>query len=211
VTLSYPGADRPALRGFSLDVDEGEHVALTGPSGAGKSSVLALALRAYDPDEGQVRLGGVDLRDLALDDVRRCSAWAPQAPQLLGGTLAGNLHLARADASEAELVAVLGQLGLEPLLGSVGLHGWIGESGERLSAGERARVAVARVLLSPAPVLLLDEPTAHLDPASATRVLDLLAREERTVLLVTHSPAALDARWRLVDVAAAHHSGQQRP
>ena len=211
VTLSYPGADRPALRGFSLDVDEGEHVALTGPSGAGKSSVLALALRAYDPDEGQVRLGGVDLRDLALDDVRRCSAWAPQAPQLLGGTLAGNLHLARADASEAELVAVLGQLGLEPLLGSVGLHGWIGESGERLSAGERARVAVARVLLSPAPVLLLDEPTAHLDPAAATRVLDLLAREERTVLLVTHSPAALDARWRLVDVAAAHHSGQQRP
>lgn len=201
VTLTYPGAAVPALRGFSLTLGEGDLVALTGPSGAGKSSLLALALRSYDPDRGQVRLGGVDLRDLPLAGVRRRSAWAAQSPQLLGGTLAGNLRLARPDASDDDLAAALADVGLNHLRSGVGLHGWIGEAGSRLSAGERARVALARTLLSPAPILLLDEPTAHLDRATSLRVLDRLAALRRTVLLVTHSPELLDARWRVVSLA----------
>ena len=201
VALTYPDATGPALDGFSLTVTAGEKVALTGPSGAGKSSLLALALRARDPDRGRVALQGVDLRRLALDDVRSRSAWAPQAPQLLGGSLAGNLRLSRSEASDAELEAALTDVGLAGLLDGVGLHGWIGESGSRLSAGERARVALARALLSPAPLLLLDEPTAHLDQASADQVLDLLVRSTRTVLLVTHSPEVLDHRWRVVRLA----------
>lgn len=198
VNFSYPGADRPALSDFSLTVAPGEHVALTGPSGAGKSSVLALALRAYDPDRGGLRLGGVDLRELGLADVRSRTAWAPQSPQLLGGSIAGNLRLGRPDASDEMLEAALESVGLGGLLSGVGLHGWIGEAGTRLSAGERARLAIARALLSPAPVLLLDEPTAHLDRKSAARLIDLLAEQSRTVLLVTHSAETLDHRWRVV-------------
>jgi thiol reductant ABC exporter CydC subunit len=200
VTLTYPDATQPALTGFDLSLGEGEKIALAGPSGAGKSSVLALALRSRDPDAGRVTLDGTDLRTLTLADVRGRFAWAPQTPQILGGTLAGNLCLARDDASTDELEAVLREVGLQEL--PVGLDGWIGEAGERLSAGERARVGVARALLSPAPVLLLDEPTAHLDAPLAIRLLDLLARQPRTVLLVTHTPDVLDERWRVVHLGA---------
>ncbi|SDY65352.1 ABC transporter [Geodermatophilus africanus] len=198
VTLTHRGARRLALTDVDLAVAEGERVCLTGPSGAGKSSVLALLLRALDPDRGRVTLGGADLRALALADVRARSPWAAQSPQVLGRTLAGNLRLARDDASEADLQAVLRDVGLAGLLGTVGLHGWVGESGERLSAVERARVGVARALLSPARVLLLDEPTAHLDAAAAGALLDLLAAQDRTVVLVTHSTAGLDGCWRVV-------------
>ncbi|SFN91303.1 ATP-binding cassette, subfamily C [Geodermatophilus obscurus] len=203
VTLTYPGATRPALAGFDLAVPDGAKVALTGSSGAGKSSVLALALRARDPDTGRVTLGGVDLRRLPLEGVRSRTAWSAQAPQVLGGTLAGNLRLGRHDATDAELHAVLADVGLDRVAATPGLDGWVGEGGERLSAGERARVGLARALLARADVLLLDEPTAHLDPGLTARVLDRLARDPRTVLLVTHDPAALDGRWRVVDLAEA--------
>jgi thiol reductant ABC exporter CydC subunit len=200
VTLTYPDSTRPALAGLDLHVRAGEKVALTGPSGAGKSSVIALALRARDPDAGRVTLGDADLRDLALADVRSRFAWAPQTPQILGGTLAGNVRLGRGDAADADVAAALREVGLGDL--PVGLHGWIGESGERLSAGERARVAMARALLSPARILLLDEPTAHLDAPLAAHLLDLLATQPRAVLLVTHSPEVLDGRWRVVPIQA---------
>jgi ABC-type transport system involved in cytochrome bd biosynthesis fused ATPase/permease subunit len=197
VTLTYPGATAPALASFSLTVDEGEKVALVGPSGVGKTSVLALAMRIRDPDTGQVRLGGLDVRRLALADVRAGSAWAAQSPQILGGSVADNLRLARLDAPEAELRAVLEDVGLD-LSDSGGLDRWVGAAGERLSAGERARIAVARALLSPASRLLLDEPTAHLDAAGAERLLGRLAKDTRSVLLVTHAPELLDPGWRVV-------------
>ncbi len=206
VGLSYPGSTRPVLRDLDLLVGDGEKVALVGRSGAGKSSVLALAMRWRDPTAGRVTLGGADLRELRLDDVRAATAWAPQAPQVLGGTLAGNLGLAVDDAAgavdDAALEAVLRDVGLGHLLGEVGLHGWVGESGERLSAGERARVGLARALLSPAPLLLVDEPTAHLDAALAARLVGLLAGSPRGVLLVTHDPGVLDDRWRVVALEA---------
>lgn len=200
VRLGYPGATRPVLDGFDLVVLPGEKVALRGPSGAGKTTVLGLALRVRDPDEGRVTLGGTALRDLALADVRAASAWAPQHPQVLGGTLAANLRVADDDATPEAMAAALLDVGLGEVLAAVGLDGWIGESGERLSAGERARLGLARALLSPAPVLLVDEPTAHLDRASAAGVVALLARQDRTVVLVTHDVGGLDERWRVVTV-----------
>ncbi|MVA75700.1 thiol reductant ABC exporter subunit CydC [Auraticoccus sp. F435] len=203
VGFSYPEASSPVLAGMDLEVAPGEKVALVGPSGSGKSTVLALALRFWDPTSGRVLLGGVPADRLALDDVRAAAAWAPQAPQLLGGTLAGNLRLARPDATPAQLEAALHELGLGEVLQRVGLDGWIGEAGERLSAGERARVGLARVLLGPAPVLLLDEPTAHLDRAGADRVLQLLLTDPRAVLLVTHDEQRLDPAWRVVRLAGA--------
>ncbi len=203
VSLTHPGATGPALAGFDLAVPDGAKVALTGRSGAGKSTALALAMRARDPDAGRVTLGGTDLRRLPLDGVRSRLAWSAQASQVLGGTLAANLRLGRHDATDDELRAVLADVGLGDLAATPGLDGWVGEGGERLSAGERARVGLARALLSRADVLLLDEPTAHLDPALGTRVLDLLARDPRTVLLVTHDAGALDGRWRVADLDAA--------
>jgi thiol reductant ABC exporter CydC subunit len=201
VAHRYPGSSRPVLRDLDLRVRAGEKVALVGPSGAGKSSVLALALRAHDPVAGRVTLGGVDLRRLSLEDVRARSAWSPQVPQVLGGSLAGNLRLGRDDATPADLEAALRRVRLDSLLATVGLDGWIGESGERLSAGERSRLALARALLSPADLLLVDEPTAHLDPDLSRHVLDLLADQGRGVLLGTHEAAALDGRWRVVELS----------
>ena len=208
VRLAYPGAAEPALDGFSLVVGEGEKVALVGPSGAGKSSVVALAMRFRDPEVGEVRLGGVGLRRLALPEVRAAAAWAPQSAQILGGSVADNLRLARPGASDAELLAVLSEVGLDL---ADGLHRWVGEAGERLSAGERARVAVARALLSPAPRLLLDEPTAHLDQAAAGHLLTRLAADHRSVLLVTHATDLLDARWRVVTLDAPRPARTEAP
>lgn len=159
-------------------------------------------LRAHDPDAGRVTLGGTDLRRLSLDDVRARTAWAPQVPQILGGTLAGNLRLGRDDATPADLEQALRGVRLDHLLATVGLDGWIGESGERLSAGERSRLALARALLSRADLLLVDEPTAHLDPELSRHVLDLLAAQRRGVLLVGHDAEALGGGWRVVEVGA---------
>jgi ABC-type transport system involved in cytochrome bd biosynthesis fused ATPase/permease subunit len=209
VRFGYPGTERSALAGLDLTLARGDKVALVGPSGSGKSTVLALALRSWDPDAGRVLLGDAPADELALDDVRAGAAWAPQAPQLLGGTLAGNLRLADPEAPDARLEALLRQLGLAEVLDRVGLDGWIGEAGERLSAGERARVGLARALLSPAPVLLLDEPTAHLDGDTASHVLDVVVADPRAVLLVTHDEQRLGPGWRVVRLTAAP-GGDQR-
>ena len=203
VRFGYPGEALVVLDGLDLTLAPGDKVAVVGPSGSGKSTALALALRSFDPAEGRVLLGGVPADALALDDVRAGAAWAPQAPQLLGGTLAGNLRLARPDATPAELATALGDVGLGAVLDRVGLDGWIGDAGERLSAGERSRVGLARALLSPAPVLLLDEPTAHLDSGTAADVLALMTADPRAVLLVTHDEDRLGPPWRVVRLAAA--------
>lgn len=187
---------------MNFTVRPGERLALVGPSGVGKSTPLGLALRFWDPGSGRVTLGGVDLRDLGLADLRSRFAWAPQQAEIFDGTLRENLRLGDRDASDADLLALLADLGLDSLLARLpgGLDGWVGEYGAQLSAGERARLSVARALLRPAPLLLLDEPTAYLDPANARRLLR--AVEERTggraALLVTHQPELLGPGWRVV-------------
>ncbi|GBF03949.1 ABC transporter, CydDC cysteine exporter family, permease/ATP-binding protein CydC [Deinococcus aerius] len=201
VRFRYPGVETDVLRDVNLTVRPGERVALVGPSGAGKSTLLGLALRFWDPGAGRVTLGGVDLRDLILADARSRFAWAPQQAEVFGGTLRENLCLA-ADATDDDLLALLGDLGLDGLLARLpgGLSGWVGEYGAQLSAGERARLSVACALLRPAPVLLLDEPTAHLDPANARRLLRAVEERarDRATLLVTHQPELLGPAWRVV-------------
>ena len=195
--FTYPGETRPALDGVSLRLARGRRVAIVGPSGSGKSTLVHVVLRFWEVPAGTVFLEGRDVRDLPSDEVRARVAFAAQRAHLFTGTLRENLLLAARDASEAELVSALRSARLEALLGTngEGLGTWIGEQGLRLSGGERQRLALARALLRPAPLLLLDEPTAHLDAQTEGEVLASIVRagEGRATLLVTHRLAGLGA------------------
>ncbi len=193
-----------ALDDTSLHVAPGERLAVVGPSGSGKSTLAALLLRFIDPQHGQVALGGVPLWRLRLDDVRRGVGLVDDDPHVFATTLVENVRLARPQATDDEVEAALRQARLGPWLDSLpdGLHTWVGDGHARVSGGERARIAVARSLLADQPVLVLDEPTAHLDHATATElaheVLD--ASAGRSVVWITHDTVGLDLVERVVDL-----------
>jgi thiol reductant ABC exporter CydD subunit len=188
--VCYATRVAPVLDGLSLDVAFGEHVAVTGESGSGKSTLLAVVLGFVVPSGGRITVGGVELHELPLRDWRRQIAWVPQRPYLVRGTIADNLCLAGTKASGEALARAVEQSGLSGLLERLphGLETPVGEGGLTLSAGERQRIAIARAMLRDAPLVLLDEPTAHLD---ADRELSLAQSlgpwlERRTVLVAAH-------------------------
>jgi ATP-binding cassette subfamily C protein CydCD len=193
-----------ALDDISLHVAPGERLAVVGPSGSGKSTLAALLLRFIDPQHGQVALGGVPLWRLRLDDVRLGVGLVDDDPHVFATTLVENVRLARPQATDDEVEAALRQARLGPWLDALpdGLHTWVGDGHARVSGGERARIAVARSLLADQPVLVLDEPTAHLDHATATElaheVLD--ASAGRSVVWITHDTVGLDLVGRVVDL-----------
>jgi ATP-binding cassette subfamily C protein CydC len=195
VTARWPGSTQDALRDVDLDLPPGRRVALVGPSGAGKSTVAALLVRFLDPVRGRVTLDGVDLRELAGDDVRARVALLDGEAQLFDTTIEENLRIGRPDASSSQLRAALRAARVLDWVDSLpaGLSTAVGEGGARVSGGQRRRLALARVLLRDAPILILDEPTEHLDEATAAAVTsDLLAAAAgRTVLLITHRPYGL--------------------
>jgi ATP-binding cassette, subfamily C, bacterial CydC len=190
VTARYSDEERPALSGVDLRLDPGRRVALVGPSGAGKTTVVNLLLRFLDPEEGRVTLAGRDLREYRQEDVRRTFALAGQEAHVFDSTIRENLRLARPAASDDELHDVLDRVRLAEWVAGLpdGIDTRVGEEGMELSGGQRQRVVLARALLADAPVLVLDEPTAHLDPATAEALMEdvLDAAEQRTVLLITH-------------------------
>jgi ATP-binding cassette subfamily C protein CydCD len=218
VEYRYPDARRPVFTGVDGAARRGEWLAVTGPSGSGKSTLLALLLRFADPTAGRYQVvesesgadGGADVRDartLPPRILRTRVAWCPQEGHLFDSTLRANLVIARsrADApSDDELVAALTRVGLGPLLTSLpdGLGTRIGPAGGRLSGGQRQRVAVARTLLTRGDVVLIDEPTAHLDEqASVALLADLRdALEDRTTVLVTHDLAEAHAAEHLIEL-----------
>lgn len=195
--FSYSGAARPALDGVSLRLEPGRRVAVVGPSGCGKSTLAQLLLGFWSAPAGSIRLEGHDLSAWPADAARARVAYAAQRAHVFTGTLRENLLLGRKDAGDEELLATLRSMRLEPLLERLprGLDGWVGEEGLQLSGGERQRLALARALLRPAPLLLLDEPTAHLDALTEREVMAeiLRAGDGRATLVVTHRLVALEA------------------
>jgi ATP-binding cassette subfamily C protein CydC len=200
VTFSYPEQAQAALSDIALQVNAGEHIAILGRTGCGKSTLLQLITRAWDPQQGAILLNERPLSNLDEPTLRRTMSVVPQRVHLFSATLRDNLLLARPDASDAELSAVLEQTGLSKLLEDSGLNSWLGEGGRQLSGGELRRLAIARALLHDAPLMLLDEPTEGLDATTESQILDLLAElmRDKTVLMVTHRLRGLARFNRIV-------------
>jgi ABC-type multidrug transport system fused ATPase/permease subunit len=208
VRFGYPSADKVSLasleevasldtrcgaevlHGISFRAEPGRTVALVGSSGAGKSTVAQLLPRLYDVDEGAVRIGGVDVRDLTAGSLRATLGMVTQDGHLFHDTVRANLLLARPEATEAELWDALRRSRLDTLVRSLpdGLDTVVGERGYRLSGGERQRMTIARLLLARQRVVILDEATAHLDNTSEAAVQEALAEalEGRTAIVIAH-------------------------
>jgi ATP-binding cassette, subfamily C, bacterial CydD len=190
VTAAYPRRDRPALRELSLAIRPGERVAVTGPSGAGKSTLLALLLGFVLPAAGTIQAGGVDLAAIDPGRWRAQIAWVPQQPHLFAGTAANNIALGSPGAGLDAIRRAAGLAGAAEFIEALpgGYHEELGERAQRLSAGQRQKIALARAFLRDARLLLLDEPAAHLDPASARRLWEAVetVAAGRTVVMVSH-------------------------
>ena len=201
VSFSF-GRGEPVLDGVDLVVGEGEVVAVVGASGSGKSTIVDLLSRQLDPDAGRILLGGRDLRALRLRDVRARVVAVEQEPFLFNTTIAENIRYGRPDASNAQVEAAARAVGLDAFLATLpdGLATRVGEQGRELSAGQRQRVAVARAFLADPAVLVLDEPTSSLDPASERALMEgyQVAMRGRTTILVSHRLALARRADRVV-------------
>ncbi|MEE2814812.1 MAG: ABC transporter ATP-binding protein, partial [Actinomycetota bacterium] len=182
--------DRDVLKGVSFAVPRGARVALVGPSGAGKSTILSLIERFYDPTGGSIRLAGHDVRTYPREQLRAQFGYVEQDAPTLAGTLGENLRLAAPDASDADCERVLRSVNLGDVLerSPLGLAAPVGEDGVMLSGGERQRLAIARALLTEAPILLLDESTSSLDGVNEHRMREAIdaAAADRTLLVIAH-------------------------
>jgi thiol reductant ABC exporter CydC subunit len=196
VVARYPSGGKPVLDAFDLVLEPGQRLALVGPSGAGKTTVVSLLLRFLDPVAGRVALDGMDVRELRQADVRAAFAVAGQDAHLFSTSIRENVRIGRPDAGDDEIDAALGRARLGEWIATLpeGSDTLVGEEGTSLSGGQRQRVVIARALLSEAPVLVLDEPTAHLDHETAEELVRDVLDEAggRSVLLVTHRPEGLD-------------------
>ena len=211
VTVSF-GRGGPVLERFSFSVRAGETLAIVGPSGSGKSTIADLLLRLIDPDAGAVRLDGRDLRTVRLADLRRRVALVEQEPCILHATIAENIRYARPGASDEEVSAAADRAALAPFIESLPekFATVVGERGMALSAGERQRIAIARALLADPDVLVLDEPSAALDPTSERHIADGYesVMRGRTTIVITHRLDLARRADRVIEVRSGSDQGR---
>ena len=202
VTFSYPARFSPALDDVSFAVPAGHTIALVGASGAGKTTVANLMLRFWDPQQGELRLDGHDLRQYDLDDLRRRIALVAQDTHLFNDTLRHNILIARPDASEREVRDAVEKASLGEFVAGLpqGLDAMVGERGTQLSGGQRQRVTIARAFLKGAPILILDEATSHLDAVNEEAVRQALDRlkQNRTTVIIAHRLSTVRDADRIV-------------
>lgn len=211
VWARYGPHERPVLAGASLRLERGCRVALVGESGAGKTTVTNLLLRFLDPAGGRVTIGGRDTRELRQEDVRRTIAVAGQDAHLFSSSIRDNVCLGRPQATDEEVERMLRLVGLWDLVRTLP-DGWdtlVGEQGRALSGGEYQRLCVGRALLVRPAFLVLDEPTAHLDPSAAEALVQdvFAAAGDAGVLWITHRPEGLE----LVDTILKLRDGEISP
>ncbi len=206
VAYAYPQRPGEVLSGLELELEPGVITALVGPSGAGKSTIATLLMRLADPTAGRITCAGVDLRALDPEDWRAQIAWVPQRPTLFAGTVAENIALYAPGASRSQIEGAARSVGAEELVGGLpqGLDTPVGDGGRRLSAGQAQRLALARAFLAERPLLVLDEPTAHLDEDSALALAGAIERlaRGRTTLLIVHQAALSELADRVVTIRA---------
>jgi len=205
VRYTWDPSRGPVLEGLSFRVPPGETVVLVGPSGAGKSTVIELLLGFIRPDGGRITLNGADVGSIVPAAMARMTAWIGQRPVLFAGSIRDNIRFGREDATEQDIMDAAKAAGIQQFAAALpaGLDTLVGEGGYGLSGGQAQRVAIARAFVRNAPLLLLDEPTAHLDPATEADVLDSLRRLAlgRTVILASHSAAAHAFGGRLLELS----------
>ena len=206
--VSFAYGDKPALKDVSFTLEGGRLHALVGPSGSGKSTALSLIARFWDVDAGSIRIGGVDIRDIPAPDRESLFSVVFQDTFLFNDTVAANLRLAKADASDDALIAAAQAARCHDFIMQMpdGYQTVVGEGGGRLSGGERQRIAIARAILKDAPILLLDEATASLDPDNEYEVRSALATACRgkTVVIIAHRPNTIVSADRIVVFADGH-------
>ena len=210
VTHTWPGAPGPAVAGVSLDIPAGQTVALAGRSGAGKSTLAALIARWYDPEAGSIRVHGTDLRALDREELPERVRLVPQDPHLFAESVRENLQLARADAiTDDEMRDALRTAGADGVVSAMpdGLDTVLGDHGRSLSGGERQRLALARAVLAPAPVLVLDESVSQLDTGTAASVQSALLRPGTTTVVIAHRLVTLLQAERIVVMDAGRIVG----
>ncbi|ENO8808463.1 cysteine/glutathione ABC transporter ATP-binding protein/permease CydC [Photobacterium damselae] len=194
ISYTYYGSEQPVLKQVNLSLKQGEKLAILGRTGCGKSTLLQLLTRNWDPQQGQISLDGIPLPQWQEGALRNAMTVVSQRVDVFNGSLRENLLLAKPQASDAECVQALEQVGLTTLLDGQGLDTWLGEGGRQISGGERRRLGIARALLHDAPILLMDEPTEGLDRKTEQQILELLLEhaKDKTVIFITHRLIGLD-------------------
>ena len=207
LSFSHPGRGE-ILSGIDLRIEPGETVAIIGASGGGKSTLLSILMKLADSESGSVRFGGVDLAAVDPREWRRLIGWVPQRPTIFTATLAENLRLGAQEADQIRLLEALEDVGLGDLTSQLdeGLETSVGSEGRRLSTGQAQRVALARCFLSDAPILILDEPTAHLDSDAEAKLSGAIARAAagRTAIIVSHRELPLEIADRVFSMSGGH-------
>ena len=196
LSFHYPNQSNPAIQHVSFNLQPGTSLAIVGPSGAGKSTIANLLLRFWEYESGEISLGGESLKSLNQDEVRKRCALVSQNSYFFNTSIRENLRLARPKVTQEEMEEATRSAQIHDFIAGLpkGYDTFIGEQGLRLSGGERQRLAIARALLKDAPILILDEPTANLDPLTEQQVLDTLFKiiRNRTSLLITHRLVGLE-------------------